>query len=120
MFSKLGFRLILILSIVFINWLRPSNAKNSAWSGTIKDLATTKAIIVKRFNEGGQSIKIYEKSLFWLLINSLILSFNKKALLLSLAVSTSKPDKSIFDETIFKLSIFVFLMDSLKSLLNNL
>ena len=42
-----------------------------------------------------------------LIINSSILSFNKKALLFSVAVSISKPDKSTFDETIFKLFIFV-------------
>ena len=47
-------------------------------------------------------------------MNSSILSFNKKALLFSLAVSTSKPDKSTFDETIFRLSSFVSLMDSSK------
>ena len=36
-----------------------------------------------------------------------ISSLSKNALLFSLAVSTSKPDKSTFDEIIFKLSIFV-------------
>ena len=40
------------------------------------------------------------------------LSFNKKALLLSAAVSTSNPDKSTFDEIIFKFSILVSLTAS--------
>ena len=58
--SNSGFRFTFILSIVFINWLKPSNAKNSACKGTIKDFATTKAITVSRLNDGGQSINIYE------------------------------------------------------------
>ena len=40
--------------MVFTNWLNPSSAKNSDCSGTINDFATTRAIIVKRFNEKGK------------------------------------------------------------------
>ena len=52
------FWLALILSIVFISCVSPSNAKNSVWSGTSNELDDTKAITVNRLKEGGQSISI--------------------------------------------------------------
>jgi len=54
-------------------------------------------MIVKRLKDGGQSIKIllyFDKTPSFSLS---IISFNKKALFDSLAVSTSSPDKFTFE-----------------------
>ena len=56
---KLGFKFILILSIVFTSCDIPSRAKNSVCSGTNNSSATTNDITVNKLNEGGQSIKIF-------------------------------------------------------------
>ena len=52
------FKLDLILSIVFNSWVIPSSAKNSVCNGTTSSSDATNAIIVKRLNDGGQSISI--------------------------------------------------------------
>ena len=57
MFSS-GFKLVFILSIVFISWVNPSNAKNSVCKGTTSECDETKAITVSKFNDGGQSTNI--------------------------------------------------------------
>ena len=44
--------------MVLTNCDKPSNAKNSDCSGTSTVLDPTKAIIVKRLNDGGQSTNI--------------------------------------------------------------
>ena len=74
----------------------PSRAKNSVCNGTNNSSATTKDMTVKRLNEGGQSIKIFSYCENKFLFCSKI-SFSRKALFGSLAVSTSKPDKLTFE-----------------------
>ena len=44
------------LSMVFINWVSPSRAKNSVCRGTRSEFEQTSAITVRRLREGGQSI----------------------------------------------------------------
>ena len=43
-------------SIVAINWLTPSSARNSHWIGITTWLAAVKPLIVSRPSEGGQSM----------------------------------------------------------------
>ena len=54
--NRLGLRPNLILSIVLINCVMPSKAKNSVWSGTKTEWEATKAMTVSKLRDGGQSI----------------------------------------------------------------
>ena len=91
---------IFILSIVLTNCVIPSSAKNSVCNGTKNFISTeTKAIIVSKLNEGGQSIKIL--SYFFIISEFLFkISFKINALFSSLAVSTSKPDRFTLEPNI--------------------
>ena len=81
--DSVGLRFSLILSIVFTNWVIPSRAKNSVWSGTNNSSEATKDIIVKRLKDGGQSINTL--SYFWsvLCFSPVNISFKTNALLAS-------------------------------------
>ena len=70
-------------------------------------MEATSAMIVSRLKDGGQSIKIYSYDALESCIRAINSSFNLKALLLSPAVSTSKPDKSTFEDIKLRFSNFV-------------
>src|SRR6056300_1018561 len=55
---KSGFRLSLTASIVLINLERPSNAKNSHWTGIKTSLLAVRELIVSNPRVGGVSINI--------------------------------------------------------------
>ncbi len=55
--ERRGLSVVRICSMVCSSWLRPSSAKNSHCSGTSTASAATRALMVSRFSEGGQSIR---------------------------------------------------------------
>ena len=74
---------------------------NQSYTDSVK---VTNTIIKKFASASGDKNPIHLNDKF---AKNSILSLNKKALLFSFAVSTSRPDRSTFEDTIFKLLIFV-------------
>ena len=88
----------------------PSKAKNSVCSGTNNSSDATSDIIVRRLNEGGQSINMlsyFFNSPFFSFDN---ISFKTNALFESFAVSTSRPDKFTCDPIISNYLILFFVL----------